>query len=58
MVCLHLSYDTQVVAYLFMYIPKRVWCPKVAKSVVLALGIDSSVIIVSSILVAGEKNWS
>jgi len=33
-------------------------CPKVAKSVVLALGIDSSVIIDSSILQAGERDWS
>jgi hypothetical protein len=33
------------------------WCPKVAKLIVSALRIDSSVIIDSSILEAGGKGW-
>ena len=40
-----------------MHILKGVLVAKVVKSVVLALGICSSVIIASLILDAGEKSW-
>ena len=53
----HLSYYTYLLAYMFMHIPKGVLVAKVAKSVVLTLGIDSSVIIACLILGAGEKSW-